>query len=123
MFHSTKKLLVLLILALIMPIFLVSSNTERLGVELGSASYIKDPEHILVNNTYASGLFSAWGAPRIALPGAQVYAIEIGVIENAEELLVCDQRGDIGSLILRERKIIFQRPLLQLNMIQTGLRG
>ncbi|MHA2497308.1 MAG: FG-GAP repeat domain-containing protein [Candidatus Hodarchaeales archaeon] len=97
MFHSTRQMLIFTILALIAPIFMVSPNAGGPEVGLGSTGFAKDPEHILVNNTYASGLFSAWGTPRIALPGAQVYSIEIAVIEDTEELLVCDQRGDIGS--------------------------
>ncbi|MFW9914732.1 MAG: FG-GAP repeat domain-containing protein [Candidatus Thorarchaeota archaeon] len=97
MFGSTRKLPILTILALVAPIFMFSPNTGRPEVGLGSTGFVKDPEHILVNNTYASGLFSAWGTPRIALPGAPVYSIEIGVIDDTEELLVCDERGDIES--------------------------
>lgn len=97
MIQLTKLMFILTIFALIVPIFTFSPGTGESKAASAFAGYAKDPEHILVNNTYASGLFSAWGTPRIALPGAQVYSIETAVIADAEELLVCDERGDIGS--------------------------
>ncbi|MHA2233173.1 MAG: FG-GAP repeat domain-containing protein [Candidatus Hodarchaeales archaeon] len=49
------------------------------------------------NDTFAETLFSAWGMPRLTLPSIQVYAVETAVIETTEELLVCDERGDITA--------------------------
>lgn len=71
----------------------LDQNAERTAF----AQNIEEYEHIFVNETYAKTLFSAWGMPRLVLPSSQVYAVETAVLESTEELLVCDERGDITA--------------------------
>ncbi|MFX0115029.1 MAG: FG-GAP repeat domain-containing protein [Candidatus Hodarchaeota archaeon] len=114
MFHHKKgSFFVLLTIFLTLASFAFAQAEKNANLAVFSTlAQEEDQARINVEETIAKTIFSAWGAPRISLPGFQIYSIEIANISGNEELLVCDERGDITSFeIQTEDRTVWARNL------------
>jgi hypothetical protein len=99
MFHLKKyNYLVIIAIFLTLSFFTLAQAEKSPNIRPVSVlAQVEDEKRINVNETAAGTIFSAWGPPRISLPAFQIYSIQMANISGSEELLVCDQRGDITS--------------------------